>query len=158
MFDSTFNLFLIELSSYDCPLGWMNVTEKCFKFICGDYSWRNARVECLKAQADLASLHDENSFRSITHYLKLIHVHLSGSTRASISVGLTRTGRRWSWLNRMLYNRTLGYASNTADLVWKGDGRWDFEESTNVCYNQIHLCEKGRGIKRPFNIVFNLKI
>ena len=71
-------IFFIELS--DCPHGWTNVAGKCFKLICREYSWRNARVKCLKAQADLASLHDENSLRSITQYLERILAHLSDST------------------------------------------------------------------------------
>ena len=138
-------IFFIELS--DCPHGWTNVAGKCFKLICREYSWRNARVKCLKAQADLASLHDENSLRSITQYLERILAHLSDSTRTMISVGLTRTKRRWSWLDGQQYNGTLGYKSFTADLVWKEkDGKWDFEESRNVYYNKLHLCVKSRGI------------
>ena len=140
-----FCFFFLELS--DCPRGWTNVSGKCFKLICGEYSWRNARVKCLKSQADLASLHDAKSFRSIAQYLERIREHLSGSTRTVISVGLTRTKRRWSWLDGQQYNGTLGYKSFTADLVWKErDRKWDFEESSNVYYNKIHLCVKSRGI------------
>ena len=139
-----FVCLLVCLIDYNsCPRGWMNMTGECFKLNCGaDYSWREGRVQCLKSQADLASL-DENSLLLVSQYFERMQVRLAGFT--AVSVGLSRTGRKWSWLDGRLYAGNLSLTqSRNAHLAWnKRDRRWDVDVMFN--YNDLFLCKKSQG-------------
>lgn len=130
-----------KLDGNNCPLGWVDLMGKCLKLLCGTKSFKNARTECSKNEADLASL-DSNSLPQVVDYFERIRVRMTGYT--TVSVGLSRVKRQWSWLDGRIYNQSLGFQGSKARLSWnKKNGKWGIEPSD--MYNDLHLCEKMRG-------------
>lgn len=114
--------------------------------------WNDARINCLKNEADLASLSDKK-LDIVKEYLEQLHVRRLGA--GTISIGLFRIGNDWKWLNGKTYNDTIPFKGVTkARLAWNyEDNTWMLEAADT---SDLYFCEKMRGETKDFFMILPL--
>ena len=126
---------------------------KCYKLFCEEKSfWNDARINCFKNEADLASL-SNNKLDIIREYLEQVQVRRQFGA-PSISIGLFRNENDWKWLDGRTYNGSIPFKRVTkARLAWSDeDNDWILEaakKSKEYDYvegkSDLYLCQKMRG-------------
>ena len=135
---------------------------KCYRLFCENkLLWNDARINCLKNEADLASLSNKK-LDIVKEYLERVQVRLRGAR--TISIGLSRIGNEWKWLNGRTYNGTIPFKGVTKGrLAWSNEqNSWILEAAKkNQEYEHVegksdlHFCEKKRGEAILFNDTSN---
>ena len=111
---------------------------------CEKLQWNDARIQCLKNEADLASL--SNTKLNITkEYLERVQVRLGGAR--TLSVGLHKLNEEWKWLDGVRYNGDIESKLVTkSNLAWNNDRNdWILEPVDGEKKQDMYFCEKIKG-------------
>ncbi|CAB4040858.1 Hypothetical predicted protein, partial [Paramuricea clavata] len=133
-----------------CEYGWTELAGKCYKLFCEKLKWDDARIDCFKNEADLASL-SHNKLNIAKEYLERVHVRLRGAK--TMSVGLSKIGQEWKWINGENYNGSVASTRVTkGHLAWSSvkENDWILKAAGHSHYQDVevtsdlYLCEKMR--------------
>lgn len=114
--------------------------------------WNDARINCLKNEADLASFSNKE-FVTIKEHLEQVQVHLLGAR--TISIGLYRINNNWKWLDGRAYNGTLPLERFTkGQLAWIDEENGWILKAAKFSKSDLYFCEKMRGDRIILNIFF----
>ena len=117
---------------------------------CEKKIWNDARIDCFKNEADLASL-SNNKLNIAKEYLERVQVRLLGAS--TVSVGLLKIGQEWKWIDGESYNGSLASTRVTKGrLAWSNEENdWILKAAQHPVYQDVegtsdlYFCEKMRG-------------
>lgn len=117
---------------------------------CEKKIWNDARIDCFKNEAELASL-SNNKLSIAIEYLERVQVRLLGA--GTVLVGLFKIGQEWKWIDGESYNGSLAstrvtkgrlaWSNEENDWILKAAGDSEYQDVEGT--SDLYFCEEMRG-------------
>ena len=107
--------------------------------------WNDARINCFKNEAELASL-SHNKLEIVKEYLERVQVRLLGAR--TVAFGLFKPDLEWKWVNGDSFNGSVISSTGIrkSHLAWSNEKNdWNFKATEYEEWSDLYFCEKVHG-------------
>ena len=153
------NLFSFCLLAFDCPPGWDEFGDSCYKFMMNFFysvrlNWNNARAVCQGLEGDLVSIDNEMEMEFVNNISSMFK-----NTDMCIGLNDRLKEGQFVWSDGTPFNNSRSYSnwrdgqpdnSGNEDCVVLNNNKWYDEPCSDT---DKYICERPKG-RLPRRLIF----